>query len=293
MSLLVELIGRVPGSWIQRVGRWRGRWPWFKSMTNWLPSLLHGKQGVIRRGAGRGLRFQAGSSSVGFLLGTHDAIVQHALRVLLRPGMTVFDVGANVGFTAVLAARLVTATGLVVCFEPLPANARQIEHNAGLNGFTHVLVRQEALSDHDGEARFAVSASPTWGKLAASGPALQQVGEIQVRVGKLDSVLAEGLPPPDLIKIDVEGAEVGLLAGAAKTLTGKRPVILMELHGTNREIAEALLQRDYGIRVLGSKTSVLEARWDSQIIAFPAERADLAEAAERLTDPLPPGWAQG
>jgi FkbM family methyltransferase len=291
MSFLVELIGRLPGSWIQRVGRWRGRWPWFKTMTDWLPSLLHGKQGVIQRGAGRGLRFQGGKSSVGFLLGTHDAIVQHALTVLLRPGMTVFDVGANVGFTAVLAARLVSETGRVISFEPLPSNARQIEHNAALNGFAHIAVRQEALSSHDGEAKFAISSSPTWGKLAALGPALQEVGTIRVRVRRLDSVLAEDLPAPDLLKIDVEGAEADLLAGAARILTDIRPVILMELHGTNREIFEALRLRDYSIRVLGSKTSILDARWDAQIVAFPAERADLAATAERLTAPLPPAWA--
>ena len=111
-------------------------------MTDWLPAMLRNREGRIQKGLGRGLRFNGANSAVGFLLGTHDLEVQHALARLLQPGMTVYDIGANVGFTAVLAAQRVGPQGRVICFEPLSANARQIRHNAVLNGFACMEVRE-------------------------------------------------------------------------------------------------------------------------------------------------------
>src|SRR5262245_29606214 len=107
MGILLRLLDRAPASWIRAAGALRGRSSWFKRMTDWLPGMLRNREGRIQKGLGRGLRFNGANSAVGFLLGTHDLEVQYALSRLLRPGMTVYDVGANVGFTAVLAARRV------------------------------------------------------------------------------------------------------------------------------------------------------------------------------------------
>src|SRR5580704_9911240 len=105
MALLISVFNRMPTSWIRAAGIVRGRWPWLKKTTDWLPNLLRNREGRIQRGIGRGLRFNGGASNVGFLLGTHDQEVQFAMARLIQPGMTVFDIGANVGFTAVLAAK--------------------------------------------------------------------------------------------------------------------------------------------------------------------------------------------
>jgi FkbM family methyltransferase len=174
--------------------------------------------------------------------------------------MNVYDVGANVGFTAVLAARLVTAEGAVVCFEPLPDNVRQIKYNASLNRFAHVRVQQVALGKEDGEAEFVLSSSPTWGRLATSGFTPEKVGTTRVPVRRLDTLVAEeGLPAPDFIKVDVEGAEADVLAGAAHLLDSARPVLLIETHGTNRAVVDALAGHDYQIHVLGSPVALLDA----------------------------------
>src|SRR5262245_13570479 len=188
MGMLLEFMGRMPTSWVRAAGALRGRSPWLRRMTDWVPALLRGREGRIQNGLGKGLRFNPGRSAVGFLFGTHDLEVQTAIGRLLKPGMTAFDVGANVGFTAVLAAKCVAPGGKVVCFEPLAANAEQIGHNAGLNGFTHVEVRQEALGRADGEAEFTLSHSPTWGRLASAGTTPQQSGSTRVPVRSLDSL---------------------------------------------------------------------------------------------------------
>ena len=160
------------------------------------------------------LRFNTGRSNAGYLLGTSEPIRSTCARHRGSAGMTFYDVGSNVGFHAMLAARLVGPAGHVICFEPFPDNASQIEYNAGLNWFTHVRVRHEALGNHDGIGRFLTSEEPTWGKLDSAGAEPSRMsGELQVTVRSWIRSWPN-LLPPDVIKIDVEGGEVDVLSGA-------------------------------------------------------------------------------
>jgi FkbM family methyltransferase len=194
--------------------------------------------------------------------------------------MTCFDVGANIGFFSVLAARLVGPTGRVISFEPFPANAQQIAHNARLNGFANTSVRAEALGGSNRTEVFCTSSEPTWGKLANIGREPDKAaGQIGVNVRTLDSLCgAGGLPYPDFIKMDIEGAEVEALEGALNTLATSRPVLEIELHGTNTAVMDILDKLDYRALALGAATPVREAEWNVNIVAIPAERADLAKA---------------
>ncbi len=274
MSVLLSLFDRVPRSWIRAAAAVRGRSPRIKAMTDWLPAMLRNQEGRIQKGLGRGLQFNGGNAAVGFVLGTHDVEVQYALSRLLGPGMTVYDIGANVGFTAVLAARRVGPSGRVVCFEPLPENAAQISHNARLNGFSFIDVHELALAREDGESAFFVSEASTWGRLAQSGPAPKQSGVIRVPVRSLDSLSAsDSLPAPHFIKMDVEGGEADVLAGARGLLARARPVMVIELHHTYQAVIDALAGLDYAFRPL---TMTGDALLDGefQLLAHPSERRD-------------------
>ena len=283
MGALLNLLDRVPPNWIRTAGALRGKSAWLKRMTDWLPAMLRNREGRIQKGLGRGLRFNAANSAVGFLLGTHDMEVQYALSRLLQPGMTVYDAGANVGFTAVLAARRVGPEGRVVCFEPLPANARQIRHNAALNGFTCIDVREAALGREDGEAEFLLSESPTWGRLAQTGAAPRQSGAIRVPVRSLDSLAAGGdLPAPAFIKMDVEGAEADALAGGRGLLAAARPVLVIELHHTYQAVVDALAGLDYTIRPLTTTGTVASLDGEFQVLAYPRERVDVEDVCKDL-----------
>jgi FkbM family methyltransferase len=252
-------------------------------MTDWLPGLLRHQDGRIQSGLGRGLRFNPGSSAVGFLFGTHDLEVQYVLGRLLRPGMTVYDVGANVGFTAVLAAKQVSPGGRVVCFEPLQDNAEQLRHNARLNGFSAIAVRVEALGRSDGEVEFTLSHSPTWGRLSEAGATPQASGTIRVAVRSLDSIRAhEMIVLPELIKMDVEGAEADVLAGALGLLAEAKPILVIELHHTGRAVAAALTDLPFTLRVLGSEADVATLDGEGHALVYPTGHAE-AEAVWRDT----------
>jgi FkbM family methyltransferase len=284
------LIGLVPASFIAFVSRNQWRSPLLRRVCVWGASFVKSRDGEILHGVGKGLRFNVSNSHSGFLLGSHEAEVQNALATVLKPGMTYYDAGANVGFFAVLASRLIGPSGRVVCFEPLPANAQQIEHNARLNGFSNVMVRTEALGGSNRTETFSLSAEPTWGSLASVGKAPDRAsGQMQVAVRTLDSLCAPGaLPYPDLMKIDVEGAEQELLEGARATLEVARPILIIELHQTNDAVADELDKLNYVYAVLGSPTPVREVAWDANIIAAPKERTDWIQLIPELArSPVP------
>ena len=165
----------------------------------WAGTSMHQRDQIVARGFAKGLKINIGFSHVGYVLGTTEPEVQAALDMLLRPGMTVYDIGANVGFHAISAARRIGLDAKVVCFEPLPDNVKQIEYNAASNQLTNIQVVTGALGSSEGEAAFWTSRQPTWGKLASVGIKPDKFAkEVKVRIRRLDSVVEElKLPPPD------------------------------------------------------------------------------------------------
>ena len=245
-----------------------------------------GRDDVIKRGAAKGLLFNAGESrNLGYLLGTYEPEVQKLYSALVKPGMVVYDVGANVGFLSMLGAWLAGPTGHVFCFEPLPSNADAIRHNIQLNAFENVTVIPFALGDKQQTVEFLVSADVGWGKVAGlPGNEPQEiVNRIQVRADTLDNVVAEAnLRPPDIIKIDIEGAEVGMIEGAKQTLLRSRPTLFIELHGTNREVDRLLTGANYQSYVLGSNEPMISAPWYAFVVATLAEFTEKCKVAQGL-----------
>lgn len=175
------------------------------------------------------------------------------MRQLVAPGDTVVDVGANVGFFTLLAAQCVGPTGQVIAFEPEPWASKRLVHNVGLNNPTCVTIRNEAVSDHDGQTEMFVGPAEHRG-LTSLRPLNKFDGNIAVRTVRLD----QAFPPETcvrLIKIDVEGAECMALSGMQKLLATARPEIVIEV--TDRFLkemggsAKALYQflRDSGYRM--------------------------------------------
>jgi FkbM family methyltransferase len=242
---------------------------------DWCAVRMKNQDSVIQRGVGKGLRFNPGGSNASYLLGTPEQDTQDVLELWLRPGMAVYDVGANVGFVTVIAARLVGEKGHVCSFEPVPMLADLAVHNANLNQFRQVSVHRIALSDQDGEAVFQVSKNLTMGKLAnRESHASNAANDLLVSKRKLDSLVAtDGLPYPDLVKIDVEGAEAAVLDGATEVLQRARPALLIELHSTNQAVAERLEKLSFVGCLLGSRESIRTGPPNATVAAVPEERA--------------------
>ena len=285
MSILTKIVARIPRDLVEAASNAQWRNPLFKRAFDLVADRFKNRDGVIARGVGQGLRLNVGRSHGGYLLGTTEPAVQAALAAVLKPGMTYYDIGANVGFHSMIAARLVDPVrGNVICFEPVEENARCLVHNAQLNSFDRVQVKQFALSDVEQEGRFWLSDEPTWGTLVSVGNEPSRcIGSITIPVQRLDDVVAQdSLPLPNVIKIDVEGAEEGVLKGGARTIRDARPILMIELHGTNTAIDQLLGAMNYTAVVLGSPDTILDSPWDAYVVAAPAEQTNLQPLLEQL-----------
>ena len=166
--------------------------------------------------------------------GVHEYPVQKLLTRILHRGAVFWDLGAHNGFFSCLASRLVGPDGRVLAFEPMPGNRRRLLEAVGRNGLTNVVVRNDAVGRVSGSAVLHAAAESTmWSLVGETG----DVG-IDVPCVTLDQVLREGASPPAVIKIDVEGAEVDVLAGAAMVLSAHRPSLVVEFH-SEQNLAEA------------------------------------------------------
>jgi FkbM family methyltransferase len=218
--------------------------------------LVHLERGILRVPTGRGgglimdMRYipishaHAGALASGNL----ETSVQEALVRHLPRGGVMYDIGANLGFFAMLGARLVGAEGRVYAFEPAPDNADAIALNAKLNLLENIVVIPSAVSSRTGTARLQIVDDQSWSRLEEYGehPGTERV--IEVETVAIDELVDRGeLPPPVLVKIDVEGAELAVLAGMRATIERYRPAIVCELHGTHAAFATAMTEHGYRV----------------------------------------------
>ncbi len=180
----------------------------------------------ILRGTLRGRRWlpAAGGKVLRVLLGTYEEEQTRLFRAMVRPGHTVLDVGAHVGYYTLLASELAGVTGQVVAFEPDPDNVRFLERHVRLNRCVNVTVERAAVAASDGEASFERGSGTGTGHLGAAG-------DLTVRTLALDAYVRRHGLRPDVVKIDVEGAEAEVLAGAESMLRTVRPTLFLSTHG--------------------------------------------------------------
>jgi FkbM family methyltransferase len=146
-----------------------------------------------------------------------------------RPGSIAIDVGANVGVMTIPLARAVGPDGAVIAVEPLAENVRRLQANAVLNGLTNIVVRQVAASQHEGRIDFQIAEDPAYGSTRSISPGMARAGVMSVESVPLDKIWADlGSPAVSVVKIDVEGAEAGVIRGASTLLERDRPVLMLE-----------------------------------------------------------------
>jgi FkbM family methyltransferase len=156
----------------------------------------------------------------------------------VRPGMTVLDVGAHHGLYTLLAAKRVGKRGRVISFEPSPRERKRLKEHVRINWLSNVQVEGVALGSESGTALlYQVDGKEDFCNSLRKPTVKGGVTEVQVRLISLDSFAAErDLAKIDFLKIDAEGAELGILKGAEKLLgSAGRPVLMCEAAGIRTE----------------------------------------------------------
>jgi FkbM family methyltransferase len=187
----------------------------------------------IEAGPARGIWIELNPrTGQNYLQGNAEPAVQSVLEKHLRPGMIVYDLGANIGLFSLLAARLVGDSGRVFSFEPDPEIAARLRRNVARNNFANINVVEAGVWSATGNLNFvaADSSSPDRGigKFAAAGERVNTNGTPTPCVSLDDFI--HTAPPPDAIKCDIEGAEVEAFRGAETILKTSRPWIICEMH---------------------------------------------------------------
>jgi FkbM family methyltransferase len=166
-----------------------------------------------------------------YYLGVYEANETAWLLRQVRPEWVALDVGANFGYYSLLLSRASGGSALVHAFEPEPTLHARLREHAELNRFANLHAHAFALSDTEGEFAFVSPAAGNEGVghlLVSGAPA---TGTRRVPTLRLDDfVRRENLARVDFLKIDVEGAEGRVLAGARETLARFRPKVLMEVN---------------------------------------------------------------
>ena len=157
--------------------------------------------------------------------GAYEPLLTELFLASLHEGDVVWDVGANVGYYAVLAARKVGPTGKVVAFEPDRENALLLKENARMNGCANIALEEKAVSDRDGAIGFT-SERYSKGESAVTLD-MGNPHALTVPSTMLDTFMAnDGQRCPTLVKMDIEGAEVLALQGARRIFSSCKSIRL-------------------------------------------------------------------
>ncbi|HUV03775.1 MAG TPA: FkbM family methyltransferase [Armatimonadota bacterium] len=230
---------------------------WRKAVENWTFPILRGRLA--------GKRWLV-KTSTSYFLGRYEREQTRAFVETMREGLVVFDVGANIGYYTLTAALAVGTSGGVFAFEPLEQNFRRLERHVQANRLHNVTIVKAAVGDRRGVARLEIRSSPGLARLSENGT-------VEVPLVSLDSMIQGGeLPLPDVIKIDVEGAEMLVLKGAVSLFASAKPLVFLSTHGIKEEeeCLRFLSERGYTFETLKERPSSVRKEFIAKHIGTPS-----------------------
>lgn len=163
---------------------------------------------------------------------------KEALYSLIKPGMVIFDVGANFGETTLNFAKLTGTHGRVHAFEPMPWVFEKCRHNIGLNSFSNIILENMALSNEEEQLLVNDPVNGNSGGIFTTKITAPLPGKIAIQAGTVDNyILKKNIRAINILKIDVEGFEMNVLKGADHTLQNFKPIIYFEICEKNLQRA--------------------------------------------------------
>lgn len=212
----------------------------------------------IRSGPLEGSRWTM-FSGIRFVRGDFEPQKTAAIIEHLKPGDVFWDIGANVGYLSLLASKIVGDTGKVMSLEPSPVNFAFLKRNIAMNGCRNVTVFNRAASSGPGQLQMDTT----------SGRGTHHVvtqGDTTVEANSIDAMIAAGNPAPTMVKIDVEGFELEVLAGMKDCLGKSRPKMVLAVHSDDLERDAIALLATYGYTVA---KRMVENKGDVELLMLP------------------------
>ena len=222
---------------VTTTGRGYDRSNWINSLHHKIAYRLHkllprfgiaGLQRVTTQALhGKHLYVHAEDGGVG-----HQFIMYHEyepyetqlLQKYLKPGITVYNIGANLGYYMLIASDCVGPKGHVYGFEPALNNLSLLRRTLSENQLTNTTIMDCAVGAEDGQAMLSLSPTNSGDHQLSANSGRDQVS---VQVRSIDSLIESGLPQPDAIIMDVQGSELDVLHGMSKLLSKGKPTLML------------------------------------------------------------------
>lgn len=209
--------------------------------------------------------------------GEYDSELFDYMRSLNLNSKVIYDIGAHIGYHSLIFSRYVGSGGHIYAFEPNAVNSARLKEIIALNPevASKITVQEIALSNTSGTATFLCTndlevGSSTGGFLNEASTIWKRsvyvneiaFKEITVQQETIDNLVSsKKILPPNLLKIDVEGAEQLVLAGAMETIKNYHPIILVEFHSIFSTYTCMLILEEHGY-----KHNILKREDDGRIM---------------------------
>jgi FkbM family methyltransferase len=282
VSLRVELykIYRRLGGFLSRIGL--GRIPGARGLYNLLSynKFIKPEGLVLLNIQGNKMYVDGTGEGIGASLlmhGVHEKYETELFKKMVQDGMVVVDIGANIGYYTLIAAKLVGSKGIVYAFEPEPSTYDLLCKNIQANGYTNIIPIEKAVSKTSGKTKLYVNATMTNFSSFGKDNVLirsRNLDCLEVETTTLDDFFGRtvGDDRVDFMKIDVEGAEELVVDGAERVLRNNRLKILMEFAprqlrnvGTDPlGLLYKLQNCGFAIKLLNERKQVLEPIKDAE-----------------------------
>jgi FkbM family methyltransferase len=202
--------------------------------------------------------------------GLYDKSETILFRQLIKKGMVVIDIGANIGYFTLLAARLVGEEGKVFAFEPEPRNFSLLSKNVEANGCNNVIAIQKAVLNKPGKMKLFLEERNLGGHSLSKASVSNPAGSVTVEVTSLDEFFQSKDFRADVVKMDAEGSEMGILQGMTN---------LMNQNGDLKIITEfsPALLRASGFSPIGFLNKLSEYGFTLYEIRQPIKPIDISQ----------------
>jgi len=194
----------------------------FKILNNYIISRLKSRFAIIDNHK----MFLDSKDSLNLsIYGCHEPFDTELVKKEIKEGDVVLDLGANIGYYTLIFAKLVGPEGRVIAFEPEPDNFSLLEKNVKINGYNNVVLVKKAASDKAGKLKLYLSESNKGDHRIYNSHDGRNF--IKIDAVRLDDYFKNHKRPIDFIKIDTQGAEARIIAGARRMLQNNKNIKIL------------------------------------------------------------------
>lgn len=207
----------------------------------------------INAGPLKGEKWIFGSGDHAFFFGTYEKTIVDTFIQYAKKSNVIYDLGANVGYYTLLASKYVLKPGEVCAFEPLPQNIFYLKKHVELNKISNVHIFECAISNITGIVEFKELDDAQAGTICKNSTMFNKIRIVKINSITLDDLIEnENISPPQLIKMDIEGAEFDALKGGKHLLERYHPTIFLSTHnchvkGIHKKCCDFLVDLGYNL----------------------------------------------